>query len=71
MLFRSRKPRALNLALQGGGAHGAFAWGAIVDSVGFTTRCWFELIQSGAVPVPGYTQLDPTVPCPSQARSSM
>lgn len=29
MLFRSRKIRPLNLALQGGGAHGAFTWGVL------------------------------------------
>ena len=28
MLFRKRRPR-LNLALQGGGAHGAFTWGVL------------------------------------------
>ena len=25
----SREPRTINLALQGGGAHGAFSWGVI------------------------------------------
>lgn len=29
MLFRKRTPRSINLALQGGGAHGAFTWGVL------------------------------------------
>ncbi len=29
IVFRSRKPLRLNLALQGGGAHGAFTWGVL------------------------------------------
>ena len=29
MLFRPRTSRPLNLALQGGGAHGAFTWGVL------------------------------------------
>lgn len=41
MLFRSRKQPPLNLALQGGGAHGAFTWG-VLDALLEDGRLDFE-----------------------------
>lgn len=41
MLFRSRKPTVINLALQGGGAHGAFTWG-VLDALLEDGRLHFE-----------------------------
>lgn len=41
MRFRLRKPRPLNLALQGGGAHGAFTWG-VLDALLEDGRLGFE-----------------------------
>ena len=41
MFFRSRKTRPLNLALQGGGAHGAFTWG-VLDALLEDGRLDFE-----------------------------
>jgi len=41
MLFRPRNTRVLNLALQGGGAHGAFTWG-VLDGLLEDGRLEFE-----------------------------
>jgi len=41
MLFRARKSRPINLALQGGGAHGAFTWG-VLDALLEDGRVDFE-----------------------------
>lgn len=41
MLFQSRKTRTINLALQGGGAHGAFTWG-VLDALLEDGRLDFE-----------------------------
>ncbi|MFC2974304.1 patatin-like phospholipase family protein [Azotobacter bryophylli] len=41
MLFRLHKPRPVNLALQGGGAHGAFTWG-VLDALLEDGRLEFE-----------------------------
>lgn len=41
MLFRSRTARPINLALQGGGAHGAFTWG-VLDALLEDGRLDFE-----------------------------
>lgn len=41
MFFRARKSRPINLALQGGGAHGAFTWG-VLDALLEDGRVDFE-----------------------------
>jgi NTE family protein len=47
MLFGKRKPIPLNLALQGGGAHGAFTWG-VLDGLLEDGRLGFEGISGSS-----------------------
>ena len=51
MLFRKPKRRQLNLALQGGGAHGAFTWGVLDRLIGEREIdiAWISATSAGSV----------------------